>query len=110
MQGYGLTETSPVISTNTPKTHRFSSIGKPLSGVEVKITSDGDILVKGPNVFEGYFKDEEKTALAFDAEGWFRTGDIGKLDEDGFLFIKGRSRYMILGPSGQNVFPEDIEF
>ena len=110
LQGYGLTETSPIISVNTYRAHRFGSIGRPLAGVEIKIAPGGEILVKGPNVFGGYYHDEKKTAESFTPEGWFRTGDVGELDEDGFLFIRGRKKYLILGPGGQNVHPEDIEF
>lgn len=110
LQGYGLTETSPVVSTNTFKNHKVGSVGKVIPGVKAKIASDGEILVKGPNVFQGYFKDKEKTKAAFTPDGWFKTDDLGQMDEDGFLFIKGRKKYLILGPGGQNVYPEDIEF
>lgn len=110
LQGYGLTETSPVISTNTYDSHRIESVGKILPDVEVKITPDKEILVKGPNVFQGYFKNEQKTKDAFTTDGWFRTDDIGELDKDGFLYIKGRKKYMIKGLGAQNVYPEDIEF
>lgn len=109
LQGYGLTETSPVISTNTLTNHRFGSVGKIIPGVEVKIGSDSEILVKGPNVFEGYFKNDEKTKEAFTHDGWFKTDDLGELDKDGFLKILGRKKYMILGSGGQNVYPVDIE-
>ena len=109
LQGYGLTETSPVVTNNTRHDHRSGSVGRALLGVTVKIASDGEILIKGPNVFLGYFKDEQKTRAAFDAEGWFLTTDIGALDQDGFLYIKGRKKYMIKGPGAQNVYPEDIE-
>ncbi|MCH7882991.1 AMP-binding protein [Patescibacteria group bacterium] len=110
LQGYGLTETSPIISANTYRDHRLGSVGKVLPDVQVKIAPDGEILVKGPNVFQGYFKDQEKTSQAFNEEGWFRTGDDGGLDADGFLYIKGRKKYMIKGSGAQNVYPEDIEF
>ncbi|MFH1426611.1 MAG: AMP-binding protein [Candidatus Kerfeldbacteria bacterium] len=109
LQGYGLTETSPVISMNTLHNHRIKSIGKPLNNVEVKIADDEEILVKGPSVFQGYYKNKEKTKAAFTEDGWFKTDDMGSLDDDGFLFISGRKKYMILGPGGQNVHPEDIE-
>ncbi len=109
LQGYGLTETSPVVSNNTYNHRRLGSVGKILQGVEVKIAADGEILVKGPNVFQGYFKNEEKTKEAFTPDGWFQTGDIGKFDTDGFLFLKGRKKYIIKGPGAQNVYPEDIE-
>ena len=109
LQGYGLTETSPVVANNTCKHHRTGTVGRTLPGVAVKIAADGEILVKGPNVFLGYFNNEQKTRAAFDAEGWLLTGDIGALDQDGFLHIKGRKKYMIMGPGAQNVYPEDIE-
>jgi long-chain acyl-CoA synthetase len=110
LQGYGLTETSPIISTNTYGERCIGSVGKILPNVKVKIAPDGEIWVKGPNVFQGYFKNKEKTKETFTADGWFKTGDIGELDQNGFLYIKGRKKYMILGPGGQNVYPEDIEF
>lgn len=110
LQGYGLTETAPVISTNSYEEHRIGSVGKVIPGVEVKIADDREIWVKGPNVFQGYFKNEQKTKESFTSDGWFITGDIGELDKDGFLYIRGRKKYMIKGPSAQNVYPEDIEF
>ncbi len=109
LQGYGLTETSPVISTNIWGAHKIGSVGKPLKHVQVHIATDGEILVKGPNVFVGYLKDPKKTAECFSSDGFFKTGDLGYLDAEGYLFLKGRKKYMILGPGGQNVFPEDIE-
>lgn len=108
LQGYGLTETSPVIAANTPKAHRIGSVGKPLEEAELRIASDGEILVKGPMVMAGYFRDPARTEAAF-ADGWLKTDDAGRLDADGFLYVHGRKRYMILGPGGENVFPEDIE-
>lgn len=108
LQGYGLTEASPVISTNTYKDHRLGSVGKILPGVELHFKPDGEILIRGPNVTAGYHKDEAKTQEAFE-EGWFKTGDIGRLDSGGFLFLQGRKKYVIIGPGGENVFPEDIE-
>ncbi len=110
LQGYGLTETAPIVSINTFLDHRLGSTGKILNGVAVSLAPDGEILVKGPNVFPKYFKNEEKTREAFNSDGWFITGDIGELDKDGFLFIRGRKKYMIKGPGAQNVYPEDIEF
>jgi long-chain acyl-CoA synthetase len=110
LQGYGLTETSPVVATNSYQDHRIGAVGKVIPGVEVKLGDDGEIWVKGPNVFQGYFKNEEKTKESFASDGWFMTGDIGELDQDGFLYIKGRKKYMIKGPGAQNVYPEDIEF
>ena len=110
LQGFGLTETSPTVTSNTFMQHKMGSVGKIIQGVQVKIADDGEILVKGPNVFSGYFKNEEKTKESFTPDGWFKTGDMGQFDEDGFLFLKGRKKYVILGPGAQNVFPEDIEF
>lgn len=109
LQGYGLTETSPLVTTNTPYAKRLGSVGKVVPGVNVKLADDGEILVKGPSVFTGYFKVPEKTKEAFTDDGWFKTGDIGFFDADGFMFLKGRKKYMILGPGGQNVYPDDIE-
>ena len=110
IQGYGLTETSPIVSANTYKEHRLGTVGKVIPGVEVKLADDGEILVKGPSVFRGYFKDTEKTKAAFTEDGWFKTDDIGEMDKDGFLSIRGRKKYMIKGAGAQNVYPEDIEF
>ncbi len=109
MQGYGLTETAPVVSTNVWHSHKVGSVGKPLKHVQVHIANDGEILIKGPNVFVGYFKNPEKTTESFLSDGFFKTGDMGYLDNEGYLFLKGRKKYMILSPGGQNVFPEDIE-
>jgi len=108
LQGYGLTETSPVISANSPSAHRIGSVGKPLEGVDVRITAEGEIVVRGPTVMRGYYRDPERTKAAF-VDGWFKTDDAGAQDPDGFLFVFGRMKYMILGPSGENVFPEDLE-
>lgn len=109
LQGYGLTETSPVLTTNTFRRRRVGSVGRVLPGVQLKLAEDGEVLARGPGVFSGYFKNEEKTREAFTGDGWFRTGDMGYLDKDGYLFLKGRKKYMIKGPGGQNVYPEDIE-
>ncbi len=108
LQGYGLTETSPMISINTAVAHRSGSVGKPLPGVQVKIAEDGEILVKGPNVMQGYFQDDARTNAVLQAD-WLKTDDSGKFDSDGFLYVFGRKKYMILGPGGENVFPEDLE-
>lgn len=109
LQGYGLTETSPAVATNTFDDHEEGSVGKVLSNVQVKIGPDKEILIKGPNVFKGYYKEPEKTKEVFTEDGFFKSGDLGEFDKNGFLFIKGRKKYMILGPGGQNVYPEDIE-
>lgn len=108
-QGYGLTETSPLIACNTYDDHRFGSVGRVVPGVQVRLSEQGEIQVRGPSVFSGYFKNKEKTKEAFTRDGWFRTGDVGEFDQNKFLFLKGRRKYMIVGPGGQNVFPEDIE-
>lgn len=105
LQGYGLTETSPVLTLNTPTTKRIGSVGKPLPGTLVKIAQDGEVLCKGPNVFGGYYKRKDKIFT----DGWFMTGDLGEFDKDGFLFLKGRKKDMIVTAAGVNVYPEDIE-
>ena len=108
IQGYGLTETAPIVTLNHPFHARQGSVGKPIGGVEVKIASDGEILVRGENVTSGYFQHPEETARAFE-DGWFHTGDIGELKENGELAILGRKKEMIVTPEGLNVFPEDVE-
>src|SRR5581483_2501572 len=108
VQGYGLTETAPIVTLNHPFGARRGSVGKPLPGVEVKIAPDGEILVRGENVTRGYFNAAEETARAFE-DGWFHTGDIGEIGPEGELFIRGRKKEMIVTPEGLNVFPEDIE-
>jgi long-chain acyl-CoA synthetase len=108
VQGYGLTETAPIVTLNHPFRASRGSVGKTIAGVEVKIAPDGEILVRGENVTQGYFNAEEATAEAFE-DGWFRTGDIGEVDADGRLFIRGRKKEMIVTADGLNVFPEDVE-
>jgi len=113
--GYGLTETSPLIAgTRINEPVRIGSTGLPMVGVEIKINDpredngEGEIYVKSPSVMLGYYKDEDQTKEVMDGE-WFKTGDLGYIDEDGYLFISGRSKNMILGPSGENIYPEQIE-
>lgn len=108
VQGYGLTETAPIVTLNHPFHARQGSVGKPIAGVEVKIAPDGEILVRGENVTSGYFQHPEETARAFE-DGWFHTGDIGELKPNGELAILGRKKEMIVTPEGLNVFPEDVE-
>ncbi len=107
-QGYGLTECAPLISANYPKENRFGSVGKPVSYMEVKIV-EGEILVKGSGVMLGYYKNDEATAEAFTEDGWLRTGDLGYFDEDGYLYITGRSKNLIILDNGKNIYPEEIE-
>jgi len=113
--GYGLTETSPLIAGDNAVWTRYRSTGRILAGVEVKLDKSagegdsGEILVKGPNVMKGYYRDEKLTSEVFTEDGWFRTGDLGSFGDDGYLYIKGRIKNMILGPSGENIYPESIE-
>lgn len=113
--GYGMTECAPIIAYAHWNTVKPGSCGKSVINMEIRIDSDdpenvpGEVQVRGANVFLGYFKNEEATREVFTEDGWFRTGDMGVLDKDGFLYLRGRSKCMILGPSGQNIYPEEIE-
>jgi long-chain acyl-CoA synthetase len=108
IQGYGLTETAPIVTLNHPFGTKRGSVGKAIAGVEMKIAPDGEILVRGDNVTTGYVGAGAEAASAFE-DGWFHTGDIGELSEDGQLFIRGRKKEMIVTPEGLNVFPDDVE-
>jgi len=113
--GYGLTETAPLVAGSDPSKTRYRSTGFPLPGTRIKIdrpdpeTGEGEILVNGPTVMKGYYKDPNRTAEVFTGDGWFRTGDLGVFDRQGYLYIKGRLKNMILGPNGKNIYPEEIE-
>ena len=107
-EGYGLTETSPVIAINTPQDHKIGTVGRPLANVEVRIAEDSEILVRGPSVFEGYWKRPAETEKAF-VNGWFRTGDIGNLDEDGFLSVTDRKKDLLKTSGGKFIAPQPIE-
>jgi long-chain acyl-CoA synthetase len=110
MEGYGMTETSTSATVNRPHAgqFRFGSVGKPQAGVEVKIADDGEVLIKGANIFKGYYKNEDATAQALE-DGWLHTGDLGRLDEDGFLFITGRKKDIIITAGGKNITPANLE-
>lgn len=108
LQGYGTTETSPVIAGNTLRVHRMDTLGKVLPGQDVKIAPDGEILTRGANVTSGYWNNPEATASAFE-DGWYKTGDLGSLDRDGWLHFRGRKKDLIVLASGMKVYPEDIE-
>jgi long-chain acyl-CoA synthetase len=109
LQGYGATELSPVVSFTHPKRNRLGTVGEPIPGVEVRIGEDNEVLVRGPNVFAGYWEDPESTAAVLDADGFYHTGDIGELDTQGFLTLRGRKKDMLAMPDGTKVYPEDIE-
>jgi long-chain acyl-CoA synthetase len=113
-EGYGLTETSPVVAVNAPADNRLGSVGRPLPGTRVRLlcegkAEEGEIVVQGPGVMKGYYKDPHQTRAAIDERGWFHTGDLGKTDRDGFVYITGRVKNLIVLGSGKKVSPEDVE-
>jgi long-chain acyl-CoA synthetase len=110
MEGYGMTETSTSATVNRPEGNnfRFGSVGKPQKDVEVRIADDGEVLIKGPNIFQGYYKNDDATKETLE-EGWLHTGDLGRLDEDGFLYITGRKKDIIITAGGKNITPANLE-
>jgi 1-acyl-sn-glycerol-3-phosphate acyltransferase len=109
MEGYGMTETASVASVNTPDAFRFGSVGRPLPGVQVRIADGDGIVIKGPNIFTGYYRDAEATRETV-VDGWLQTGDLGRLDEDGFLFITGREKDIIITAGGKNISAANLEY
>jgi long-chain acyl-CoA synthetase len=109
MEGYGMTETSTVATVNTLEAFRFGSVGKPLPGVEIKIGDDGEVLLRGPNMMHGYYKNAEATTETLETDGWLHTGDLGYVDDDGFLFISGRKKDIIITAGGKNITPANLE-
>jgi long-chain acyl-CoA synthetase len=108
MEGYGMTETSTVATANTPEHFRFGSVGKALPNVEAKVADDGELLLKGPNIFQGYYKNEEATDDTL-VDGWLHTGDLGSIDDDGYVFITGRKKDIIITAGGKNITPANLE-
>jgi long-chain acyl-CoA synthetase len=108
-EGWGATETTAPATWNHPQAYRFGSVGKPLLGVEVKVADDGELLVRGANVFSGYYEMPEATAEVLDADGWYHTGDIGHIDDDGFVYVTDRKKELIITAGGKNVAPQKIE-
>ncbi|CAN5523986.1 hypothetical protein BH20ACT19_BH20ACT19_09280 [soil metagenome] len=108
MEGYGMTETATVATVNTPDAYRLGSVGKPIPDVEASVAEDGELLLRGPNIFKGYYKDEQATADTL-VDGWLHTGDLGTIDSDGFVYIVGRKKDIIITAGGKNITPANLE-
>jgi long-chain acyl-CoA synthetase len=109
LQGYGATEMAPVLTFTRPERNRVGTVGEAIPGVELRLADDGEVIARGPNRFAGYWQDPEATAAAIDADGWYHTGDLGELDGEGMLTLRGRKKDMLVLSDGTNVYPEDIE-
>ncbi len=108
LEGYGMTETSTAATISTPEAYKIGTVGRPFSGCDVKIADDGEVLIKGPNIFQGYYKNDEATSETI-VDGWLHTGDIGELDRDGYLSITGRKKDIIITAGGKNITPANLE-
>ena len=108
LQGYGATEASPIITGDSPTARKVGAVGRAIPGDLIRIAADGELLARGDNIFVGYWQNPQATAAAL-VDGWYHTGDLGEIDEDGFLFLRGRKKDLIVLADGQNVYPEDVE-